>query len=735
MPEGYWGTQTWTSLDVPCIYSRSTGEIITGTVARGGMHLVNIARWCIPDEDRAEFYIDTGLIDGVTVTAPDLTNKVIRIQVYDDEDAPNGWTTLPTTGWKTVFVGSMVETHHVENVGLRQNGRTTYYCAGPSMRLRMWPLDRHACGSVTHAKGHPGYNVPLHGLFRQVIGNLDTSGSVDPIGDLTGSDMDGYYRKHALPVSRNDLSKWTDVLAVKHALASSRAAGEMLIRVDLDNGLFDGTFSWPVNPGDSAWDLLRRICNRQRGRGAVFFEYEDADTGTGNVTVVLKARAPFANEVLYRQAADGVLSMDTIVTIPPAEDGVDAIDVDLNGDHRIAEPFTYVDRYSSLIDHLVVQGEPIQVCCNLNFFGSTLANRWSATDQTTFAGLTELYQRQSPRWRHVWRRYGLPETFTLNVKAEPAAAAKNIDYALDGTGTIVANSDTTDRMTFRILGDLPIYEGWRYDQTVPVRWDAATDYLPPVRMSPVVMIRADADKDTDPTWYPLHYAGFNLQFDDYGLYIVNGVEDQGGVRLLASAAAAPNAYQDPQIPGVTATSGIDQQKLNTIVGVELGARVAFSTQGPYDNAGKRMVMTVPGVHLWLGAPGAIWELDYLRAGQANYSPGLKFPSSEAAYIIRDDRNALAFIHALAASYYTQLHNPGQWALADCGFLSSFSTLDGGAVSYPQLGQLVGEVTYAGEQGSEQTTELNTPITSIFYEHDRGVTTWRTDFVSYDGSNQ
>jgi hypothetical protein len=145
-------------------------------------------------------------------------------------------------------------------------------------------------------------------------------------------------------------------------------------------------------------------------------------------------------------------------------------------------------------------------------------------------------------------------------------------------------------------------------------------------------------------------------------------------------------------------------------------------------------MTINGLHLWLGAPGAIFEMDTLRAGLGGYTPGLAFPQNEPAYVIRDDRNALSFISALAFEYYGRLHNPGTWTLRDCGLMSKYSTL-AGSVQYPRLGMLIGDVTYAGHAGSETKVTLNTSVTSIHYDHESGSTTWRTDFVAFDGNAQ
>lgn len=782
MPEGQWtaaGGQPWQVLPVPAILDRTKttpGVHMAGTVLQGGYHVERITRWCLPDEDRASFYIDTGTINGVSVTALDLSGLAtsspgcaIRIQVLDDETFPNGVSTLPTgpgSKWKTVFAGTVISQQSIVHPSLSGAGRTTYHCAGVLWRTRNWPLDRHTTAQAPHAKGHPGYNFPLRGYFRQALGNLDyTSTGYDPFGDISGAngypDIHTYYMAHQLPVSGGDTSKWTDLAAVKHALASSRAVGEPIITVSLPADAFGGTYPWSVSPGDSCWDLLRRICNRQRGRGAVFLDYVDAADPGGNLTLVLSSFPSFPDQLTYQTVATyGDTAMTGTATIQGAQRGTSAIDIDINNDHRITDDgLTIENRTASVMDMIVVQGEPIQVLANLNFFGSSLEERWSAGDQTTFAGIGSTpFLAAQPRWSHVWRRYGIPAKtpWTFTVTAKPGGSATPIDYdcANDGSITSAGVPGTTvglsSSLTVRVLPDLPIYEGYRYDQVgvAPSRWDGGVDYMPPNRMRPVVMYRGDTDATgAKQAWLPLQFAGFSIQADEFGLYITHPVEDISGYRLLSDTTNDPNHYQPmekvtncPMLANVTTTSGVDRNKLNTIVGLELGTRVGFrysggGMSGDYKTMGRRMVLTIDGAHLWLAPAGAIWELDYSAAAQLNYSPGLTVGTVSGTYIMRDDRTALSFVACLAWYYYGSIHNPAIWSLKDCGLMTQFATADAGNVKYPKLGQFVGSITHSGPAGSETKTQSNTPITCIDYMHEAGVTTWRTDYVAYDGNAQ
>lgn len=787
MPEGQWtaaGGQPWQVLPVPAIFDRTSstpGTIMSGTVAQGGYHVERITRWCLPDEDRASFYIDTGLINGQIVQAADLSGAAtsspgiaIRIQVLDDETFPNGISSLPTgpgSKWKTVFVGTVINQRQVEYPGLANNGRTTYYCAGVLTRTRNWPLDRHSTAAALHAKGNPGYNMPLHGWFRKALGNKDISGAGignDPFGDMNGANgypvIAPYYQDHKLPVDGGSPSSlWTDTETIRHALASSRATGEPIIQF-LSNQLFNGTYAWPVSPGDTCFDLLRRVCNRQRGRGACFMTYTDAADPGGNVSLFLAATPSFPDSLTYsyvKTYGDMQMTTDSTSVLQGAQIGSTAVNVDINGDHRITDNgFQYDDRTSSVVDCLVVQGEPIQVLCNLNFFGGSLEPRWSTADQTAFNNVgTTPYLLCLPRWRHIWRRYGITSSIAwdFSVQNIPTGPTHTIDYYCDNTGSIQTNGipgttpGLSSTMTVRVMPDLPVYEGYNYSVAPGAngyaRWDGATEYLPPNRMPPVVMYRGAADASGgSPAWLPLNYAGFQIQTDDFGFYITHPTEDATGVRFLSNPAQDTHFKPMEQVlnlpvtSGIVTTSGLDQNRLNVIAGLELGTRPQISYNaggqgGNYDAMGRRMVMTIDGLHLWLAAPSSVYELDFSAAAQLHYAPGLAVSGGSTPAVLRDDRSALGFIAALAWYYYGTIHNPGTWTLKDCGFLTQFVTSSGGTATYPTLGQFVGTVTYNGPAGSESTAQLNTPITCIDYVHETGETTWHTDFVAYDGNMQ
>lgn len=728
---GEWASQTWTDLPIPGVLNRSTlSSWITGTVAAGGYQVSSITRACLPDDDRAVFYVDTGTINGAEVNGVSLNDRCVRIQVIDDEQFPIGYTSIASAPWKTVFVGYVFHTENQVSVGETIRGRSTYSCVGVFGRTRFWMLNRHFT-ATTEAAGHPGYNVPLHGWFRRVLGNKGEATSY--VLNDTPPELTTFLLAHAVPgvASSGYVGAWTDSQVIGHALTGYRALGEPYFSLSLGDQ-YDGTFSWPVNPGDSVHDLVTRICARQRGRGAVFVEYRDA---YDQVSLTLRS-VPFVLEDLdYQQVPSGGYHPSGFHVISGAKTGGTSVDVDLNGDHRITDGgFMWESNVNSKFDYIEVQGEPIQVCGNLTGYhptAPTIAQGWNAADQTEFNALTAFTDKIGARWRHVYRRFRLSPSFYLTGKDSDAGYDCSFlcldSGAISNLTSASAGYAGPSSITLRVLPDLPIYEGWDYSSSPPARFDGSVDQTPPPRMPAKLLWKAttqDAGGDF-PAFIPLDLAGFGVQVDDYGVLLTNPIEDRVGYRFFAGKSPVSDA------PGGFGVAG-----LNLVVGLELGTRVrtAYST-GPYSSRGKRLTLTVNGAHLWLGAPDCVFELDYTRASTKKYRPGLAFPPGLPT-LIRDDRNALLYIRELAAAFYGSERKAASWALRDCGLLTGFAVQDGAVKEYPTLGKMVGEVTFAGSlDAGERSVTIGTNITTVHYDHDQGQTTWKTDFVQYDGNMQ
>jgi hypothetical protein len=114
-------------------------------------------------------------------------------------------------------------------------------------------------------------------------------------------------------------------------------------------------------------------------------------------------------------------------------------------------------------------------------------------------------------------------------------------------------------------------------------------------------------------------------------------------------------------------------------------------------------------------------------------------TSTAAHpaLVRDDRDRVAVLHALAWRWYGAEHprTTGAWALNACGFLPSFLAIRGDgsnpqeraeSITYPTLGQVVLTLSLNG-----QVIDANSPITSVVYDVDRDQTTWTMDWQDLD----
>lgn len=776
-PQGGWNSQSWTALDMPLLINPATFAAFTGTSKTGGYRVERITRCVLPDEDHAQFSIEYGIINNTQVTPLDLSGYDVQIQVYDAEAGPDPIAgTFTSSLWKTVFVGTVVYQESKINpssTDTRTWGKRTYFCAGILWRMRNWVLHWHrAAGGTAAAMGHPGYNAPMHGYFRQVIGNKSTDTSTLEITGDSAAASAGYgswFKPHALPYGPGDTraASWTDREAIRHAIASSRTKGDPIFYEDLSGGLFDGTFPWSISPGETCYDFIRRACNRNRGRGAVYVTWTQSGN---NLTLFLKAKptisAPSTSSgdpgKLYWWDKTSPTAQEAQLTVLQAMDVASTdhdVVIDLHGDARLVDDSVSVEnRATSVIDCLEVLGEKVQVCTNISVYAGSLEAAWTSSDASALNAISDVTLRNVNRWRHVFRRFRVPEGWGFQTRGEPGDAPSAIDhYVYPGpTAQIGTENGTKYRCSSigtRILPDLPIYEGWDYSVASPVRYDSSTTYLPDPRMPMIAMYKTDTDC-TAPSalsWANLENSGFSYQIDDYGIYIFHYSEGSGGRVLAPTASLTKNpasANAVLSIPDCAFNGGFDYtNSLNLVVGIETGAscrivrytgdangRTAAApvTDTTWQNS-RKMTIPVDGAHLWLGTPNCAFEFNAARDNHKGQRPVVKFYDSGtgAPYIIRDDRPALSQIAALAWYYYGKVHNPATWSLKACGFQTTYwkGPKDEDVAYYPVLGDIVAKL----QTGDGIFETVGTPVTSIDYVHEDGITTWRTDFIQYNGT--
>lgn len=590
-------------------------------------------------------------------------------------------------------------------------GQRTYHCIDALHRLKRWPLKSHGFvgGGVTIAPayGHPGYNVSPES--SRVQGNRDASSTTF----LTQSGTTALC--HSLPGAG---TTWTDLQVIDNLLAVSRPPGEPLWSLTGATDLFGGTSAWPVQDGDTAWDLLVRIVDRARGRGAVRCEFTQAQP-TGPVVPILKAYAQINENIEYDEPSGSQ------VTINGATANGTAVDVDVIGDHRFVEGSLLLGEAEQYqVGYLESQGEPIEVLTTLSYQDNTLEIGWKTTQETAFRAL-DPENRTDDKWRDVLQLHRLKRGFACITGDGNGGGSAHCDYRCNDDGAVVlpAVSDTSPA-TIQILDDTPIFLGYNY-AAAPVRYDgdSATTYGGDPARAPVrYFIRTDDNvyleaKETSETFSPK-------------------VAPDG---FLLETSSASLGYRFFYYTTLGNTGAVYQyNSLAITCAIRLPHRVRMATGDPTSK--RRKVITHDGLHLWMAHQSAIWDLDSSGRSAGESSPPKRAanPTSSPPGILRDDRNALARLHALAVAWYGPLYDLlGQqetgpirrgcsWSLRCCGDIASAVDYDGGGVVYPTPGQLVKYISANG-----QRLRLMTPVSSYVYDNTTGVSTWTTDWQDLD----
>jgi hypothetical protein len=267
---------------------------------------------------------------------------------------------------------------------------------------------------------------------------------------------------------------------------------------------------------------------------------------------------------------------------------------------------------------------------------------------------------------------------------------------------------------------MPMFERFDYSGTTPTLYDGA-DMVSPTdrrRMMPLVRISANRFLSHDQTG-----AHTVLAADHNHLWIMHSENEDSGERYFS-------------IAGNSLNQGYDYNKLVVTTGLRLPHRVRFANGNPAGR--KRGQLIHNNFHLWLAAPGTIWELD-ATVGSPALGYGAKRNAGNGSLIggpgvLRDDRSGLAALHALSWAWY----GPGtdrrsaNWSLRACGMLPSFEAVDGltdapkvedaTSMPYPTMGKLVNTLGANGE-----FHVVNTPITRIAYDHVAGLTSWSSEW--------
>lgn len=677
--------------------------------------------------------------DGQTdlIEAPDLTNQEIRIQVAPRVD------NLAEAKWKTAWWGTC-DYHQDTGFGGRTipSGERTYHCIDGFARTKDWPLARHGfyvqtpdegSQSTAAVTGHPGYNV-ARGAAR--LGNKAPSGAVFfPNADQVGP------TPYHTTTGTGEI--WTDREAVDSALALGRPNGEPLFTLKGTTELYaigDGGCQ-PVTERDTAFTFVSRICRRQRGRGLAWVDWED-DTSAplGPLDICLRVQPQTYRGITWKKA-----SIDTTITLPGAVDAVPstAIDIDLIGDARVRK-VTIAARDQNRYDAVESVGEYIQVLATLSTYDRpwSLAGRWNSARAAAFIALPPA-MRTDESWREVFQLYGLPRAFAGYVQSHDLGAVvpmHRCDYRCRDDGRIIfpgsltlgspdSGTNDTSPLLIEVMPDLPLFEGYLYDHLEPRRADGLAETGQPNRRPPLILLRFATVNDR-------YFSGndvepsltVSINPDGMMIYAPQDHSAQGATRAVSDKTHATSLG-----------AAFDTSQLGVTVGLRLPHRVRLltTTGGSAASARKTLVVTHDDLHLWLASPGAIWDLDATKIN-GNGRPAKRFAchgTVNSPGILRDDRDVLAHRHALACSWFLNVHRPVVIELDGCGFLPSYEVatdLDSDKTTtkpYWSVGQVISRLSALG-----QRLDSETPITAKRYEVAGNVTRWTSDWADLDYQN-
>lgn len=690
-----------------------------------GVRVVSFSRCCLPEVGEAVIEAPIGIIDdsGINVNlggeatwtenayveAPDLLKKVIRIQARDGIRKSRTASDTNTTAnensnsWHTVFLGvALFQTDDTQSAaGTEWHGIRRWRCLDLLYAYcSQWPMNSHSwnvySGKVhSGCYGHPGYNVSRSD--GGVLGNRSTADTDTIAGIATNT--------FALP-STTYAATWTDEQAINHAVTAYRKTGDPDFRLTSAATLysFQQPLARPIADGQSVWDFLVQVCDRRRGIGSVFLDWPDDNDGAvstpSTITPVLRVYAQNNSDITV-----------TGGTLTGATTNGTAITVDLIGDHRFVDGSLQLQqRDETRVDYLETVGERIEVALTLAYPDSTITRAWSASQETAYAAADQ-YARQDTIYGDVFRQFNLATADAYIFQAGDGNAGGNarFSYRCADDGTVSApDVITTSHMTLEIMADLPLLEGWDYETATPASFNNAAS---PQRRKPLVLARTAA-----------------ATYDDITATVEMRVTPQGF--WISSAGDTGSDLSSYRIIGDT-TAGIgsvyEYSSIVVTCGVRLPNRVRYASGD--STSYRRKQIYVPQAHLWLLHKNCILGIDTDGDG----STVVRYPTASDNIVVRDDRARLYTLHQLAWAWYGSDRRSASWQLRCCGLLPTFKTgtLGLSSTSYPKLGYVVTTLKHSGISSAGEDTTMNTPITSIAYDNNSGVTTWSTNWQELD----
>lgn len=685
--------------------------------ATNGLQVVRFSRKAIPDFGDAILRFHYGDINGRryafdtedgAVIVPELLGREVAIEYNTAEYGA-------TPAWVTVWWGECIAQQDLAvAAAAHPSGTVEYTCMDGLYRLTRWALIEHQVYSGRNCFGHPGYNATgLAEIGAPLMGNREPSGA-DPLG--LGYVAHIWPRIPESGKVRADLL-WTDQRALEHALASSRPAAQPAIGLR-DEGdtagaisALAGTTAWPVEYGMTAWDLVTRILDRRRIFGTAFLDWIGDDISASDP--VIRILPIFANDLTPPAPAGG-----TPPTITGAINAGTIADVDLIGDQRhVDRTFQAVRERDTYFDAVETVSEPIKVMVTLcEQEANSLAKRWNEDEQTAYESLSAAVDSyaDSPQFQHVYRTVGLRSGWEFLVgDGEPGTGvATRCDWSLDDDGelTFPDPQGSTSVLVTSIADYIPMWAGYDVSSSSLATFNGTPEFTPQA-LPPQIWRRVNDD--------PIRW--------------VDAAETDSLQLMRAGNGGTDLQIRDSESNGVRYLESLDNfNELAITVCLVLPNLVRLHTardglQGDPDPSRVKRVR-IPGYELHLIHPLCIYALDTATTSNGGYAPktGALGGSGSTPGIARDDRNDMAIIHTLMAEWYLNERRTATWQLKAFGMYGTDPATVGISDHWPSLGELLRDLSFAG-----RTEQFSTPITSVEYNNEQGITTWITSWSDRD----
>jgi hypothetical protein len=472
---------------------------------------------------------------------------------------------------------------------------------------------------------------------------------------------------------------------------------------------------------------------------------------------VLEAVPTFYNDITVAIPGQTIVGGQIVLenyTVEGASTIGTFINLDLVGDHRLVDgSYELTREIDTEFDAVETVGEQIRVMGTFGGRGSSLAKRYTDTEAANYDALAtnardryELLINLESQYRHVYRTVGIPYNWDgKSSTCLPSATRREMCVETNNAGFLrhslclglgAGVYAPHPVPVLRLDNDLPIFGGWNYESGA-VRYDEAEDssalqYSP---IAPTSWIRLDAGSDD--YWLNASEAyGCREQRTGilgHDIEVASSLTEASYIRFFESSVSGSDMFDNFAVT----------------MSMTMPNRVGYASWTGTTRPKRVKRIQVPGCHLWLAHTDAIWMLDPLDTNGSGYlarrnAGGTNWASYASAvttsglvqgttadvqyfYPLRDDRAALAKMHAFHAAYYVRDERYAiTWAMRDCGIYGGWKNSQGAVTPWPVVGDLIHYVIACGV-----TRTSDCPVTSVRYDHTTGITKWITSWAVGD----